>query len=135
MSRNNARQETPGGAKRTPEGTEGASGAPPGERRRGPGRISAKRKREAVLRLLRGEDLDTLARQLGVTAAKLSAWRDDFLAAGETALKARAPDARDDENARLKAKLADVTMDNELLQEKIDRLEAGRPFRRGRSRP
>gem|GEM_PF-4917128 len=36
------------------------------------GRFSSKRKREAVLRLLRGEDLDLLSRELGVTgAAKL----------------------------------------------------------------
>ena len=40
------------------------------------GRFSARRKTEAVLRLLRGEDLDTLSRELGVTAATLSGWRD-----------------------------------------------------------
>jgi hypothetical protein len=33
------------------------------------GRFSARRKTEAVLRLLRGEDLDTLSRELGVVAA------------------------------------------------------------------
>ena len=32
-------------------------------------RMSAHRKQEAVLRLLRGEDLELLARELGVTAA------------------------------------------------------------------
>ena len=36
------------------------------------GRFSAKRKTEAVLRLLRGEDLEALSRELGVTAATLS---------------------------------------------------------------
>jgi len=36
------------------------------------GRFSARRKTEAVLRLLRGEDLDTLSRELGVTAATLA---------------------------------------------------------------
>jgi hypothetical protein len=36
-----------------------------------------------VLRLLRGEDLETVSRGLGVTAATLSGWRDAFLAAGE----------------------------------------------------
>ena len=34
-----------------------------------------------VLRILRGEDSDTLSRELGVTAARLSEWRDEFLAA------------------------------------------------------
>jgi len=37
--------------------------------------VSAKRKFAAVLRLLRGEDLETLSRELGVTAATLSGWR------------------------------------------------------------
>ncbi len=36
------------------------------------GRFSPQKKVEAVLRLLRGEDLDTLSRELGVTAARLS---------------------------------------------------------------
>jgi hypothetical protein len=47
--------------------------------------MSARRKQEAVLRLLRGEDLELLSRKLGVTAAELSGWRDQFLAAGDTA--------------------------------------------------
>jgi hypothetical protein len=33
------------------------------------GRMSRQRKRDAVLRLLRGEDLETVSRALGVTAA------------------------------------------------------------------
>ncbi|WP_233612357.1 transposase, partial [Corallococcus sp. AB045] len=44
------------------------------------GRFSAKRKKEAVLRLLKGEELDALSRELGVTAALLSEWREKFLA-------------------------------------------------------
>ena len=47
------------------------------------GRMSRQRKTAAVLRLLRGEDLETVSRSLGVTAATLSGWRDAFLAAGE----------------------------------------------------
>src|ERR687893_755105 len=50
------------------------------------GRMSRRRKRDAVLRLLRGEDLETVSRALGVTAATLTAWRDAFLAAGEASL-------------------------------------------------
>ena len=48
-------------------------GGPAPERRR---RMSARRKQSAVLRLLRGEDLELVSRELGVTAAELSAWRD-----------------------------------------------------------
>src|SRR6478672_11241354 len=47
------------------------------------GRMSRQRKRDAVLRLLRGEDLETLSRALGVTAATVIGWQDSFLAAGE----------------------------------------------------
>jgi transposase-like protein len=48
-----------------------------------------------VLRLLRGEPLEIVARELGVTAADLSGWRDAFLEAGSASLKARARDDRD----------------------------------------
>ena len=34
------------------------------------GRLSARRKRETVLRLLRGEDLESVSRELGITAAR-----------------------------------------------------------------
>ena len=68
------------------------------------GRFSARRKRETVLRLLRGEDLESVSRELGITAARASQWRDQFLAAGQASLKSRAPDARDEANRRLQAK-------------------------------
>ena len=58
------------------------------------GRFSARRKRATVLRLLRGEDLESVSRELGITAARASQWRDQFLAAGQAGLKSRAPDAR-----------------------------------------
>ena len=50
------------------------------------GRTSRQHKRDAVLRLLRGEDLKTVSQALGVTAVTLSSWRDAFLAAGEASL-------------------------------------------------
>ena len=48
------------------------------------GRLSRQRRRDAVLRLLRGEDLETLSRALGVTAATLTKWQDSFLTAGDS---------------------------------------------------
>jgi transposase len=41
-------------------------------------RWSAGKKLEAVLRLLRGESLQELSRELLVEAHRLAAWRDDF---------------------------------------------------------
>ena len=91
------------------------------------GRFSARRKRATVLRLLRGEDLESVSRELGITAARASQWRDQFLAAGQAGLKSRAPDARDEEHQRLHAKVG------ELLYAKVDHLEAGGPLARRRS--
>ena len=96
------------------------------------GRFSFQRKTAAVLRLLRGEDLELVSRELGVTAATLSGWRDDFLAGGQAALKSRPADDRDDEIARLRAKVGELTMDNELL---LQRCRAERPFAPRRRRP
>src|SRR5205807_8182385 len=70
------------------------------ERRDGRGRWSAKRKAAAILRLLRGEDLETLSRELGVTAATLSGWRDQFLDGGEANLRAREADVENEETQR-----------------------------------
>ena len=92
------------------------------------GRFSARRKTDAALRLLRGESLELLARELGVAAATLAGWRDDFLAGGQAALKSRPVDDRDDEIARLRAKVGELTMDNELLGTRCQHLESGRPF-------
>jgi transposase-like protein len=82
------------------------------------GRYSAPRKAATVLRLLRGESLKLLSRELGVTAATLAGWRDDFLAGGQAALNSRPADDRDEEIARLRAKVGELTMDNELLFER-----------------
>jgi transposase-like protein len=63
-----------------------------GEDYRSKPRWSAGKKMDAVLRLLRGESLDQLSRQLGVEPHRLAAWRDEFLAAGREGLKGqRAP--------------------------------------------
>src|SRR3982750_3632636 len=108
----------------------GAGGATPQRRRR----VSGRRKQGAGLRLLRGEDLELVSRELGVTAAELSGWRDQFLAAGEASLKSRPADARDAGIDRLQAKVGELTMTVELLEAKIERLEVLRPLPRRRSR-
>ena len=107
----------------------GAAAAPGRERH-----MTAGRKRDAVLQLLRGEPLEIVARELAVTAADLSAWRDAFLEAGAASLKSRARDGRDEKIDRLQSKLGEVLMNNELLYAKVDRLEAGVPFAGRRSK-
>src|ERR671926_959808 len=92
------------------------------------GRMSRQRKTAAVIRLLRGEDLDTVSRALGVTAATLTAWREAFLAAGEAALATRPTTGIEIETTRLKAKLGERLLERELLDAKIAVLEANRPL-------
>src|ERR687885_1928906 len=109
--------------------TEGSSSRP--ER----GRWSSRRKTEVVLRVLRGEDLDALSRELGVTAATIAGWRDQFLAGGQAGLRSRLADERDEEIARLRAKVGEITMANELLVERARRAEAEHPFGPRRPKP
>ena len=97
-------------------------------------RFSAKRKLAIVQRLLRGEGLEAVSREENVPVHRLTEWRDKVLTGAESALKERERDARDEEIARLQAKVGEITMDNELLYAKIDTLEGGRPLARRRSK-
>ena len=99
------------------------------------GRMSRQRKSAAVLRLLRGEDLEMVSRSLGVTAATLSGWREAFLAAGEAALSTKPTSGEELESERLKAKLGAALIERDLLHEKIALLEANRPLARRRRAP
>lgn len=72
-------------SKENDKGMSAVSPVEGGRRPTGTGETKAARKRfwaqhktDAVLRLLRGEDIETLSRELGVTAAKISQWRDTF---------------------------------------------------------
>ncbi len=97
-------------------------------------RFSAQRKLEAVGKMMRGEPLELVARELNVTAARLSAWRDRAWLGAGSALKDRERDRRDDEISRLKGKVGEMTMENELLREKIRCMESGSPLARRRSK-
>lgn len=100
----------------------------------GPKRFSVQRKMAVVARLLRGEPLEMVARETNLSIARLTEWRDRALAGAASALKERERDARDDEIARLKAKVGEITMDNELLYAKIVTMEGKRPLARRRPR-
>lgn len=104
----------------------GEASASPG--RGGTGRWSAKRKVSVVLELLRGADLESLSRRHRVTAATLSAWRDDFLASGEAGLTRRERAIESEETRRLKSVVAELATDKELLKEKIRHLEGSGPL-------
>lgn len=61
------------------EGARSATGSEPGAS--GAKRWSANRKKEVVLRLLRGESVDTISREFGVEIYRLDQWRERALAA------------------------------------------------------
>lgn len=112
----------------TPGETEGGrrpTGVSPGEIGVGPlgqgQRWTAARKREVVLRLLRGEPLDLLSRELGVELYRLEKWRDAALAGMEEALKARNGDPLKAELDTAMQRIGELTMENELLWVRVRR--------------
>src|ERR1700692_3046534 len=87
------------------------AGAPSGVDGNGPKRFSVQRKMAVVARLLRGEPLDLVARQMNVSVARLTEWRDRALAGAAGGLKAREGDDREDEIARLKSTVGAMSLD------------------------
>ena len=77
---------------------------------------TARKKADAVGRLLRGESLDELSRELRVEAHRLQAWRDEFLAGGIEGLKARPLQPEDRRLKEAERKVGELTMDNEILR-------------------
>jgi transposase len=124
----NAKKQDSGASEGARRATEDASESSASA---GGGRWSAKRKVSVILELLRGADPESTSRKYRVTAATLSDWRDRFLAGGESILKSREVDVEDDEKRRLKSAVASLSVENELLREKIARLENGRLWRSG----
>jgi len=98
-------------------------------------RFPSKRKTAAILRLLRGEDLELVSREYKVTAATLSQWREAFLAAGQTGLAYKEADVCDDQIQQLQSKVGELTMANDLLAHQIERMERGLPLPGRSSKP
>lgn len=110
------------------EGARRATGEASASPRAGRGRWSSRRKVSVVLELLRGADLESVSRRHGVTAAKISEWRDAFLAGGEAHLRSRDTHVDDEETERLKRVVAEQAVSQELLREKIRQLEGSGPL-------
>jgi len=82
-------------------------------------RWTAARKREVVLRLLRGESLETLSRELGVEPYRLATWREKALLGIDTALKGRSGDFLQGTLDTAMQRIGELTMANELLRERV----------------
>ena len=94
-------------------------------------RWSVARKREVVLRLLRGESAELLSRELGLPMFKLEQWRQKAEAALEGALKERETDPADGQLAAAMQRIGELSMEIELLRAKMERPG---PLARRRSR-
>ena len=94
-------------------------------------RWSAVRKREVVLRLMRGEAAELLSRELGLPLFKLEQWRQKAEAALESALKEREADPAEGQLAAAMQRIGELSMEVELLRAKMERPG---PLARRRSR-
>jgi hypothetical protein len=92
-------------------------------------RWSANRKKEIVLRLMRGEPVDALSRELGVEIYRLEEWHQKALQGIESALKAREGDPLAAELDAAFKRIGEITMENELLREKARRAHPLAPRR------
>ncbi len=69
-------------------------------------RWSAGRKRDVVLRLMRGEAIDAVSREMGVEIYRLEEWRKKALEGMERALKSREGDPLDEKRKAAKLHIA-----------------------------
>jgi hypothetical protein len=72
-----------------------------------------------VLRVLRGESLETLSRELGVEPYRLAEWREKALLGIDTALKVRDGDPTQAALDTAMQRIGELTMANELLWERV----------------
>jgi transposase-like protein len=114
------RQEEAGGMQggRRPTGVPPADGAVVGPLAPGQ-RWSVARKREVALRLLRGESVDALSRELGVEIYRLEKWREKALSGIDAALKEREGDPVQAELDAAMKRIGELTMQNELLWQRV----------------
>ena len=97
------------------EGARSATGGEPGaaaEIRR----WSAGRKKEVVLRLLRGESVDAISRDVSVPIFKLEQWRDRALAGIDAGLKERENDPVERQLDEAKRRIGELVMEVEILR-------------------
>ncbi len=79
-------------------------------------RWSAGRKKQVVLRLLRGESVDAISRELAVPIYRLEEWRDRALAGIDAGLKERDNDPVEKQLDDANRRIGELVMENEILR-------------------
>jgi len=95
-------------------------------------RWSARRKEPVVLRLLRGESLDLLARDTAQPAGRIAGWREEFLTAGREGLKSRPRPVEERELADAQRKVGQLQLEVDILRALLEK--KGHPQSPRRSR-
>ena len=97
------------------EGARSATGGEPGAAAEVK-RWSAGRKKEVVLRLLRGEPVDAVSREVSVPIYKLERWRDRALAGIDAGLTEREIDPVEKQLDEANRRIGELVMEVEILQ-------------------
>lgn len=84
-------------------------------------RWSVGRKREVVLRLLRGESVDAMSREVGVEVYRLEEWKQRAMSGIDTSLRERESSAEQAELDAAMKRIGELSMENELLRERCRR--------------
>lgn len=127
--------EAPGSPEGARRATGGDPGGVPGVGPLGPGqRWSQARKREVVLRLLRGESAEALSRELRVEVYRLERWRESALNGIDAALRERGETPEKVELDAAMKRVGELSMEVELLRERCLAREAHLPLALRRSR-
>ncbi len=84
-------------------------------------RWTASKKIGIVLRILRGESLEDLSREIGVSASQIEEWHRTAIEGFESSLKSRPEDPLYAELDLAKRRIGDLSMENELLRERSRR--------------
>src|SRR3989442_9744234 len=86
-----------------------------------PERWSARAKAEIVLRLLKGEELDTVSRETQVPVHELERWRRIFLEGGINGFKRRDTPGAERELKRVQAQVGELTVELEIVERVLDK--------------
>ena len=111
------------------DGREEETGMEGAERQTGeelPERWSARAKTEIVLRLLKGEELGAVSREIQVPVHELERWRRLFLEGAMNGFKRRDTPEAARELKRVQAKVGELTMKLEIVEWFLEKKATGR---------
>lgn len=83
-------------------------------------RWTADRKADAVLRLLKGETLDAVSRELGVPGHELEEWRSAFIEQGKEGLRAKPRTYEERKLDEAQKVIGRLTMENAILKAAVE---------------